>query len=285
MFRMLLIVILAALLWSAAWFWGGAGNKTRITTWISDQQQAGYDIEFSGLSQLGFPNRYDVTVQNPRLSAHQLDLDWGAEFIQIMRLSYQPDHYILIWPNSQSATINQVDLSLVHRGLRASVVTQETGQLRLSAEASDVTVSAANDPWLTAKDIQFSIAQSAQSAQVYMQLDGVKLKDGMEVENIRVMFDLTGQVFGTNGRLPHLRPNESYEVSNITLAINDSDIDLDGWLSISFDTGLRGALSVADIHWPKLHPLLSTALASDLPNSCLSQAGLTIAPRKDASTD
>ena len=95
MFRMLLIIILAALLWSAAWFWGGASNKTRITTWISDQQQAGYAIGYTDLSQLGFPNRYDVTLQNPQLSAPQLGLNWQATFIQIMRLSYQPDHYIL----------------------------------------------------------------------------------------------------------------------------------------------------------------------------------------------
>ncbi len=279
MFRMLLIVILAALLWSGAWFWGGLNNKTRIKTWISDQQKAGYDIGFSGLSQLGFPNRYDVTLQNPQLSAGTLDLDWRAEFIQIMRLSYQPNHHILIWPNTQSVTLNQADVDFVHRGFRASVVTRDQGNLRFSAEAFDITVLAASRPWLTAQDMQFSIAENQKGAQVYLQLTGLKLVDGSLVENIRLLFDISGPTMGFDGLLPRLGPNANYEVSNIKLSIGDVEMDLDGWLAVAFDTGLRGSLSVAHLHWPELRSLLRSALAVDLPDRGLSGAGLSIAPR------
>ena len=279
MFRMLLIVILAALLWSGAWFWGGLNNKTRITTWISDQQKAGYDIGFSGLSQLGFPNRYDVTLQNPQLSAGTLDLDWRAEFIQIMRLSYQPNHHILIWPNTQSVTLNQTDVGFVHRGFRASVVTRDQGNLRFSAEAFDITVLAASRPWLTAQDMQFSIGENQKGAQVYLQLTGLKVVDGSLVENIRLLFDISGPTMGFDGLLPRLGPNANYEVSNIKLSIGDVEMDLDGWLAVAFDTGLRGSLSVAHLHWPELRSLLRSALAVDLPDRGLSGAGLSIAPR------
>ena len=196
MFRMLQIVILAALLWSGAWFWGGASNKMRITTWISDQQQTGYDIGFSGLSQLGFPNRYDVTVQNPKLSAAKLGLDWRADFIQIMRLSYQPNHHILVWPDIQKMTFNERGFDLRHQGLRASVVTRDLGQFRLSAEASDIVFSSSGREWLAAQDLQFSIAETATGAKVYIRLKDVKLDDGAQADEMRLLFDISGQASG-----------------------------------------------------------------------------------------
>lgn len=282
MFRMLQIVILAALLWSAAWFWGGASNKSRITTWISDQQQAGYDIGFSGLSQLGFPNRYDVTVQNPKLSAAKLGLDWRADFIQIMRLSYQPNHHILVWPDTQKVTLNGRDLDLRHQGLRASVVTRDPAQFRLSTEASDIVFSSSGREWLAAQDLQFSIAETATGVKVYIRLKDVKLDDGAQADEIRLLFDISGQALGFNGLLPELRPNETFQVSNIKLGVNDVDVTLEGWLSLGLDIGLRGRLQADQEHWQIVKSLLGSAFAENQPGKGFSRAGLTIVPYYDA---
>lgn len=281
MFRMLQIVILAALLWSGAWFWGGASNKMRITTWISDQQQAGYDIGFSGLSQLGFPNRYDVTVQHPKLSAAKLGLDWRADFIQIMRLSYQPNHHILVWPDIQKMTFNERDFDLRHQGLRASVVTRDPGQFRLSAEASDIVFSSSGREWLAAQDLQFSIAETATGTKVYIRLKDVKLDDGARADEMRLLFDISGQASGFGGLLPQLRPNENFEVSNIKLGVNDVDVTLEGWLSLGLDTGLRGRLQADQEHMQIVKSLLGSAFAENQPDKGFSRAGLTIVPYDD----
>ena len=285
MFRMLQIVILAALLWSGAWFWGGASNKMRITTWISDQQQTGYDIGFSGLSQLGFPNRYDVTVQNPKLSAAKLGLDWRADFIQIMRLSYQPNHHILVWPDIQKMTFNERGFDLRHQGLRASVVTRDLGQFRLSAEASDIVFSSSGREWLAAQDLQFSIAETATGAKVYIRLKDVKLDDGAQADEMRLLFDITGQASEFGGLLPQLRPNETFEVSNIKLGINDVDVTLEGWLSLGLDTGLRGRLQADQKHWQIVKSLLGSALPENQPDKGFSRSGLTIVPYDDAAVN
>ena len=285
MFRMLLIIFLAALLWSAAWFWGGASNKMRITTWISDQQQAGYDIGFSGLSQLGFPNRYDVTVQNPKLSAAKLGLDWRADFIQIMRLSYQPNHHILVWPDIQKMTFNERDFDLRHQGLRASVVTRDPGQFRLSAEASDIVFSSSGREWLAAQDLQFSIAETATGAKVYIRLKDFKLDDGAQADEMRLLFNISGQASGFGGLLPQLRPNETFEVSNIKLGINDVDVTLEGWLSLGLDTGLRGRLQADQKHWQIVKSLLGSALPENQPDKGFSRSGLTIVPYDDATVN
>ena len=285
MFRMLLIIFLAALLWSAAWFWGGASNKMRITTWISDQQQAGYDIGFSDLSQLGFPNRYDVTVQNPKLSAANPGLDWRADFIQIMRLSYQPNHHILVWPDTQKITFNKRNFDMRHQGLRASVVTRDPGQFRLSTEARDIVISSSGRQWLAAQDLQFSIVETATGVKVYIRLKDVKLDEGAQEGEMRLLFDISGQALGFNGLLPQLRPNETFEVSNIKLGINDVDVTLEGWLSLGLDTGLRGRLQADQKHWQIVKSLLGSALPENQPDKGFSRSGLTIVPYDDATVN
>ena len=245
MFRMLLIIILAALLWSAAWFWGGASNKPRITSWISDQKQAGYAIGYTNLSQLGFPNRYDVTLQNPQLSAPQLGLNWQATFIQIMRLSYQPDHYIFVWPNDQQMTINDLRLDFRHQGLKASVVSRDPGQFRLSAEASESAVSSGDRLWLKAQEWQLSIAQTANGAKVYLKLKDIEAANGARFGKMRLLFDIMGRTLGFDGLLPQLHPTANFEISNIKLVIEGTDIPLEGWLSLGVDTGLSSQLQTA----------------------------------------
>ena len=285
MFRMLLIIILAALLWSAAWFWGGASNKTRITSWISDQEQAGYAIGYSDLSQLGFPNRYDVTLQNPQLSAPQLGLNWQATFIQIMRLSYQPDHYIFVWPNDQQMTINDLGLDFRHQGLKASVVSRDPGQFRLSAEAGESAVSSGDRLWLKAQEWQLSIAQTANGAKVYLKLKNIAAANGARFGEMRLLFDIMGRTLGFDGLLPQLHPTENFEISNIKLVIGGTDIPLEGWLSLGVDTGLSGQLQTAQENIQILKSLFGAFWLENQLDQGLSRAGLAIIADDNAAVD
>lgn len=285
MFRMLLIIILAALLWSAAWFWGGASNKTRITSWISDQEQAGYAIGYSDLSQLGFPNRYDVTLQNPQLSAPQLGLNWQATFIQIMRLSYQPDHYIFVWPNAQKMTVNDLGLDFRHQGLKASVVSRDPGQFRLSAEAGESAVSSGDRLWLKAQEWQLSIAQTANGAKVYLKLKDIEAANGARFGEMRLLFDIMGRTLGFDGLLPQLHPTANFEISNIKLVIEGTDIPLEGWLSLGVDTGLSGQLQTAQENIQILKSLFGALWLENQLDQGLSRAGLAIIADDNAAVD
>lgn len=285
MFRMLLIIILAALLWSAAWFWGGASNKTRITSWISDQEQAGYAIGYSDLSQLGFPNRYDVTLQNPQLSAPQLGLNWQATFIQIMRLSYQPDHYIFVWPNAQKMTVNDLGLDFRHQGLKASVVSRDPGQFRLSAEAGESAVSSGDRLWLKTQEWQLSIAQTANGAKVYLKLKNIAAANGARFGEMRLLFDIMGRTLGFDGLLPQLHPTENFEISNIKLVIEGNDIPLEGWLSLGVDTGLSGQLQTAQENIQILKSLFGAFWLENQLDQGLSRAGLAIIADDNAAVD
>ena len=285
MFRMLLIIILAALLWSAAWFWGGASNKMRITSWISDQEQAGYAIGYRDLSQLGFPNRYDVTLQNPQLSAPQLGLNWQAKFIQIMRLSYQPDHYIFVWPNDQQMTINDLGLDFRHQGLKASVVSRDPGQFRLSAEAGESAVSSGDRLWLKAQEWQLSIAQTAKGAKVYLKLKDIEAANGARFGEMRLLFDIMGRTLGFDGLLRQLHPTENFEISNIKLVIEGTDISPEGWLSFGVDTGLSSQLQTAQENIQILKSLFGAFWLENQLDQGLSRAGLAIIADDNAAVD
>ena len=285
MFRMLLIIILAALLWSAAWFWGGASNKMRITSWISDQEQAGYAIGYRDLSQLGFPNRYDVTLQNPQLSAPQLGLNWQATFIQIMRLSYQPDHYIFVWPNAQKMTVNDLGLDFRHQGLKASIVSRDPGQFRLSAEAGESAVSSGDRLWLKAQEWQLSIAQTAKGAKVYLKLKDIEAANGARFGEMRLLFDIMGRTLGFDGLLPQLHSTENFEISNIKLVIEGTDIPLEGWLSLGVDTGLSGQLQTAQENIQILKSLFGAFWLENQLDQGLSRAGLAIIADDNAAVD
>lgn len=285
MFRMLVVIILAALLWSGAWFWGAGSNKTRITTWMANQQQAGYAIRFSDLTQLGFPNRYDVTLENPTVSGPQLGIDWHSDFIQIMRLSYEPEHFILVWPNTQQVTFNNQRLDLRHQGLKASLVTHESGQFRLSAEAGETMLSSSDRLWLKLEQWQFSLAETRAGAKVFLRLKNIEQTDGAQLSDMRLLFEISGRTVHYGRLLPQLRPNESFEISNIKLIVDDADIPLEGWLSLGSEIGLSGQLKTEPKHLEILASLFGALLPGNPLDLGLSRAGLTIIADENAVLD
>ncbi|MCB1408294.1 MAG: DUF2125 domain-containing protein [Rhodobacteraceae bacterium] len=68
----------------------------------------------------GFPNRFDVTFDQPRIA---LDgMAWSAPFVQILALSYQPNRLIAVFAHDQVLRVNGTEASLHSDDLRASVV-------------------------------------------------------------------------------------------------------------------------------------------------------------------
>ena len=96
--RMLSLLILAVLIWSAFWVWGAQKNKTRLTKWILEQRAQGWVMEFETLDQLGYPNRFDITLSNPSIRTSEGAIAWQGAFLQDLRLSYNPNHAIILFP-------------------------------------------------------------------------------------------------------------------------------------------------------------------------------------------
>ena len=63
------------------WVKGGAGIAT-----------------YADIRQVGFPNRYDVTLNDLRIAKNDLEI-FETDVLQIMRLAYRQDHFVLAFSN------------------------------------------------------------------------------------------------------------------------------------------------------------------------------------------
>jgi hypothetical protein len=91
--------VVAATAWGAYWFVGARALDRRVAAVLAEHPAA----EAESYQIRGFPNRFDLTVNAPRIQAGALQ--WQAPFLQVMALSYRPHHVIVVLPHDQTAQI------------------------------------------------------------------------------------------------------------------------------------------------------------------------------------
>ncbi len=140
--KLLLLVIVAGLGWSAYWFLGARGVETATRGWLEDRREEGWQVEYSDLSVKGFPNRFDTTISDLILTDPDTGLSWQAPFFQLFALSYQPNHLIAIWPNEQSFATPFQKVRITSENMRASLVVKPGQALEL--DRANLTMDTAN---------------------------------------------------------------------------------------------------------------------------------------------
>lgn len=119
--KLLIAIIGAALLWSGYWFWQASQQRNAFERWFEDRHAAGWAADYSALEITGFPNRIDTTLTAPRLGDPASGLVWEAPFFQILRLSYNPGHVIMVWPEVQRFATPETEVTLRADDLKASL--------------------------------------------------------------------------------------------------------------------------------------------------------------------
>ncbi|MDT0682562.1 DUF2125 domain-containing protein [Roseicyclus sp. F158] len=120
--RLFLIVLVLAALWSGYWLAGAQGAKVAIGRLQENMQASGWEAEWSDVALRGFPNRFDVTLDEPALAPPGGDWRWTAPFFQVLSLSYKPHHLIAVWPNLQTIELGGESAQVRSDRMRASVV-------------------------------------------------------------------------------------------------------------------------------------------------------------------
>ena len=139
--RALLVVIISAtLVWSAYWAIGAQRTKARVNTWLTEKNDAGFDIHLEDVSLWGFPNRFDITMAPLRIIADEWGFAWRGAFLQILRLSYDGDHAIFIFPERHELTVADRDVKISSDRMRASSVSLRNGSRRFVLEAENLIV-------------------------------------------------------------------------------------------------------------------------------------------------
>jgi hypothetical protein len=121
-------VLIAAAAWSGLWF---AGARTLDGAVADALSSAAPNVAVQAHSVAGFPNRFDLTLTEPRLTDPVSGIAWSAAFVQVFALSYRPWHTIFALPTEQRLDWPEGGLVLRAKKLQASLVLRPTQALPL----------------------------------------------------------------------------------------------------------------------------------------------------------
>ncbi len=124
-------VLVLAALWSGYWFIGSRGAESEMRGWLDQRAAAGWVAGYSDVSTRGYPNRFDTTISDLDLGDKQSGVIWSAPFVQLFRLSYRPDHIIVVWPQTQSLRTPSQRLTLTNESAKGSFVFVSGGDMQL----------------------------------------------------------------------------------------------------------------------------------------------------------
>jgi hypothetical protein len=137
---LVIIIITAALGWSAYWYLGVNSRQTALTGWFDERQEAGWVAE-STLKLRGFPNRYDAIIEGIELADPMTGWAWSAPRFELLQVSYQPNHVIALWPERQQIKTPDQKIMINSDDMRASIVLKgETELARATLSAKSVTL-------------------------------------------------------------------------------------------------------------------------------------------------
>lgn len=130
MIRILIIVVVAlSLVWSGYWFLGGRAHRGMVVEQLERAAADGWRITHSGVELNGFPNRFDTTISELRMESPKGEFVWETSSLQLLTLSYRPNHLIAVLPDRQRFLIFGNSVDLTSQGMNASIVVSDPDDL------------------------------------------------------------------------------------------------------------------------------------------------------------
>ena len=134
----LIFCTLAVTAWSGWWWIGSTAQQTALTAWVDDRQKAGWVADYQDLSVKGFPNRFDTKVTDLNLADPRSGWAWKTPELQILMLSYQPNHIIAVLPSEQIISTPDERITVASGDIRASVKFDADTALALNATTAEM---------------------------------------------------------------------------------------------------------------------------------------------------
>lgn len=119
---LLAVIVIAAAGWAGYWWIGASAAKSGFASWFDARRAEGWAADTSDITVSGFPNRFDTTFSDITLADPATGWAWQAPFFQLFALSYQPNHIIAAWPNSQTLSTPRQRYDISSTRMQASSV-------------------------------------------------------------------------------------------------------------------------------------------------------------------
>ncbi len=131
--KLLILLLTGSGLWSGYWFAGSSAIRSGAESFFADAAAQGIVAEKTALSVVGFPNRFDLTVEGINLADPQSGFGWQAPFAQVFAMTWKPWHIIAALPPEQVITTPDEEITLKSEGMMASFRARPTPDLPLAA--------------------------------------------------------------------------------------------------------------------------------------------------------
>lgn len=129
--RLLIVILIAAGLWSGYWFVGATGAKSGFEAWFEARRAEGWVADYTDFSLRGFPNRFDASWDGLTLADPQTGVAVDMPFFQVLALSYRPTHVIAVAPQEMQVSTPYEKFGVASDDLRASLRLRPNTSLEL----------------------------------------------------------------------------------------------------------------------------------------------------------
>lgn len=130
--KLLFLMVVATALWSGYWFVGSNAVRDGVNGWFADAERQGITAENAGVTVAGFPNRFDLTIDELRLVDPASGAGWQAPFVQVFAMTWKPWHIIAALPPEQVVTLPDQVVTVGSTGLMASLRARPSTDLPLA---------------------------------------------------------------------------------------------------------------------------------------------------------
>lgn len=268
--------------------WQAHALKGEIADWFEARRDEGWVASYDDLAVRGFPSRLDVTLTGVQLDDPVHGTGWQAPFVQILGLTYQREHVILAFPDTQVLTLPSGRIEIASDGMKASLVRDGTVVERLNLQADTLNLSGAqtvalagvlaNFHHLQGDDYRLAIA--AQSIATKPGALGDGRSEALDIQ-ATLGFDGPWTLDALKGPRPQPRRVDlmqaDYRHAGLELAVA-------GKVTADAEGRLDGALTVRAVNWQSLldearaNGTLPETLADTLRDALTLAAGLNGRP-------
>jgi hypothetical protein len=130
--KLLFLMIAATALWSGYWYLGSNAVRDGVAGFFADAARQGIVAENAGVTVAGFPNRFDLTIDEVKLADPVTGAGWQAPFVQVFAMTWKPWHIIAALAPQQVVTLPDQTVTLGSEDLMASLRAKPSTDLPLA---------------------------------------------------------------------------------------------------------------------------------------------------------
>ena len=132
----LLIVITVG--WSSYWFVGSSAQQSNLQSWLDNRYRGSWVANYDALAVQGYPSRFDTKITNLNLTDPKSGWSWKIPILQILMLSYKPNHVIVVLPPEHTVTTPNERIRVKSNVFRSSIKFDTDTKLALNALTSEI---------------------------------------------------------------------------------------------------------------------------------------------------